>query len=333
MGRQGDKACDAAVARLAAEQWGVLSLAELRACGLSDKAVLLRVRAGRLHRLHRSVYAVGHTGVPLEGRFLAAVKASGGVLSHRSAAAVFGILEWEERHVEVTLARTGTRRIAGLRVHRAPLGLDDVKRHDGIAVTSLARTLVDLSSVLPYAALRRTVRESQTRRLTSVPHILAALERAGPWRGRQTLMKIAADGPAPTRSELEDVVLELILRGGLARPDVNVAMTLSGRRIVPDLRWPAQRLVVEADGAAWHDHRLAREDDAERQALLERHGERVLRVTRDQAVGRPNETLARLRAAGAPPARHELCRPTSPRGKQGDNAGGQRPSASPTNAS
>ena len=95
-------------------------------------------------------------------------------------------------------------------------------------------------------------------------------------------------------------MLDLIVRGGLQPPEVNVPLVLSGRRIVPDFRWPAQRLVVEADGAAWHDHRIAREDDAERQALLEDHGERVLRVTWEQAVARPDQTLRRLRAAGAP---------------------------------
>ena len=70
--------------------------------------------------------------------------------------------------------------------------------------------------------------------------------------------------------------------------------------MIPDFRWPCRRLIVEADGAAWHGHRLAHEDDAERQALLESHGERVLRVTWEQAVARRAETLARLRAAGAP---------------------------------
>jgi very-short-patch-repair endonuclease len=75
---------------------------------------------------------------------------------------------------------------------------------------------------------------------------------------------------------------------------------LDGRRVVPDFRWPAQRLVVEADGAAWHEHKLAREDDAERQALLEAHGERVVRVTWKQTISRPSQTLVRLRAAGAP---------------------------------
>jgi len=91
-----------------------------------------------------------------------------------------------------------------------------------------------------------------------------------------------------------------MLRGGLAHPDVNVALWLSGRRVVPDFRWPEQRLVVEADGAAWHDNQLAREDDAERQALLEADGERVLRVTWDQVIARPGQTLSRIRAAGAP---------------------------------
>ncbi len=114
--------------------------------------------------------------------------------------------------------------------------------------------------------------------------------------------RIVATGPAPTRSVLEDAVLDLLLRGGFAYPDVNVPLVLDGRRVVPDFRWPAQQLVVEADGAAWHDHRLAREDDAERQALLEAHGEQVLRVTWDQAIERPAQTLTRIRSAGAPPA-------------------------------
>jgi very-short-patch-repair endonuclease len=99
---------------------------------------------------------------------------------------------------------------------------------------------------------------------------------------------------------LEDAVLDLVLRGGVAHPIVNGKLVLDGRRIYPDFRWLEQGLVVEADGAAWHDHKLAREDDAERQALLESHGYRVLRVTWDQAILHPGQTLARIRAAGAP---------------------------------
>jgi len=111
------------------------------------------------------------------------------------------------------------------------------------------------------------------------------------------LADLIATGPAPTRSELEDVVLDMLLRGGLPHPDVNKPLFRSGRKIVPDFRWSAQRLVVEADGAAWHEGKLAREDDAERQAILEATGERVVRITWDQAVQRPEQSLARVWAA------------------------------------
>jgi very-short-patch-repair endonuclease len=186
----------------------------------------------------------------------------------------------------------------------------DLSRHDGIPLTSPARTLLDLASALPEPALRRAARQAQSLQRVNVRELLEVLGRLGPRRGASKLARIIATGPAPTRSELEDAVLDLVLRGGLTHPNVNVPLILAGRRVVPDFRWPEQRLVVEADGATWHDDKLAREDDAERQALLEMHGERVLRVTWDQAIARPRETLARIRAAGtprtAPPVRRAL---------------------------
>jgi Transcriptional regulator, AbiEi antitoxin len=94
---------DLLVAVRAAGEWGVLSPIELRACGLSAKGIAVRARQGRLHRIHRGVYAVGHAGVPLEGRFLAAVKACGpgAVLSHYSAAALWGLVDWDDRRIQV----------------------------------------------------------------------------------------------------------------------------------------------------------------------------------------------------------------------------------------
>ena len=297
---------DVLVARRAAVDRGVLSLDELRACGLSLEAVKWRVENGRLHPMHRGIYAVGHPNPPLEGRFLAAVKACGdrAWLSHFSAGAVERLVEWDGRQPETTVIGPGTRVHAGIRVHRtARLAPEDVTVCMGIPVTSPARTLVDLAGVLPYRALRRAVRQSQSLRLVTVTEILAALDRSNRRRGRRSLLRVLATSAAPTRSELEDVVLDLMLRGGLEHPDVNVPLVLGGRGIVPDFRWPRQRLVVEADGAAWHDHRLAREDDAERQALLEAHGERVVRVNWEQAVARGKQTFARFVAAGAPLAR------------------------------
>jgi very-short-patch-repair endonuclease len=177
---------------------------------------------------------------------------------------------------------------------------EDIWARKGIPTTTPARTLVDLSSVLPVKPLRRAAREAQAQKLVTINAIIKALDRAGPKRGTANLARIIATGPAPTRSELEDAVLDLILAGGLQPPHVNQPITVSGRKVTPDFRWAGQRLVLEADGARWHDHQLAREDDRERQALLEAAGERVVRVTWDQAIRHRSQTLARLKQAGAP---------------------------------
>jgi very-short-patch-repair endonuclease len=281
----------------------VVSVDELHACGLDHRAITLRVARGRLHRVHRGVYAVGHAAITLEGRFLAAVKASGrgATLSHWSAAALWKIVESDERHPEVTVVGATARRHPGIRIHRTTqLERVDVRSTSGIPITAPARTLVDLATQINYRGLRRAMREAFALKLVNARQLHEAMRRAGPRRGVRNLRRILADGPTPTRTVLEDVVLDLILDAGLVRPDVNRPLRLDGRRVVPDFRWPKQQLVIEADGAAWHDHRLAREDDAERQALLEAHGERVLRVTWAQAIGQPSRTAARIRAAGAP---------------------------------
>ncbi len=298
-----DTGADVLVARRAAEQWGIVSVDELRECGLAPDAISVRARNGRLHRIHRGVYAVGHANPVLEGRFLAAVKACEpqALLSHFSAAALFGFLRWDGRRPEVTVVGTTSRVHRGIRVHRTSvLAPPDATRVHGIPVTSPARTLVDLASVLPYPMLRRAVRQAQSLRRVNLRELRDVLYRMGGRRGTRKLKRILATGAAPTRSELEDVVLDLIVSGGLAHPNVNLPLLLSGRRVVPDFRWPEEHLVVEADGAAWHEHKLAREDDAKRQALLEAHGERVVRVTWGQAIARRAETLARFEAAGAP---------------------------------
>jgi very-short-patch-repair endonuclease len=302
--RSGDKVQsrpDRAVALHAAGEWGVLSLEELRKSGLSRRAVEVRVRNGWLHPLYRGVYAVGHPAVSVQGRWLGAVKSlgSGAVLSHFSAAALWGFIDWDARHPEVTVPREGIGRRDGIRVHcSSVLEPRDMMRHEGIPVTSPDRTLVDLAGVVTYPLLRRAVRQAQSDHWVSVPRLVTTIRRLGPRRGTANLNGILASGPAPTCSELEDVVLDLILEGGLAHPDVNRPLLLGGRRVIPDFRWPKQRVVVEADGAAWHDNPTARQDDSERQPLLEAHGDRVLRVTWIQAITKPAETLARIRAAG-----------------------------------
>jgi Protein of unknown function (DUF559)/Transcriptional regulator, AbiEi antitoxin len=272
---------------------------QLEACGLTPSAIKVRSRRGQLHRVHRGVYAVGHEAWTLHGQFMAAVLAGGpgALLSHFAAAVLWGFWRWEPRDVDVIVLGDKGRAQAGLRIHRAQVDPQDVMRHHGIRVTSAARTCLDIAAELSPQALRRPVRQAQAERWTSVRQIADVLARSTGHRGSRRLADLIATGPAPTRSELEDVVLDVLLRGGLPHPEVNKPIVRGGRRIVPDFRWPAQRLVVEADGAAWHDGKLAREDDAERQAVLEASGERVLRVTWDQGIRQADQVVARVRAA------------------------------------
>jgi len=240
---------------------------------------------------------------------LGAVKACGpgAVLSHRSAGELWEFLDAEDRRPEVTVLGPGTRLAPGIVVHRtSQLAARDRTRHEGIPVTTPARTLIDLAAALTEAELRHAVRRAQGLRRVNTRQLLEVIGRLGPRRGSRRLSEAIATGPAPTRSALEDAVLDLLLRAGFEHPDVNRPLVIEGRRVIPDFRWAEQRLVLEADGAAWHDNAIARADDLERQALLEASGERVIRVTWHQAVTRSAETVDRIRVAGAP------CRPARP---------------------
>jgi predicted transcriptional regulator of viral defense system len=290
---------DVRLAIWAGEHEGIVATRELHALGFNKAAIQLRVRRGTLHRIHNGVYAVGHLAISLRGTFRAAVLAGGdlSVLSHYSAATLDGYLTWDDRFPEITVVGPGARSRAGLRIHRArALHERDVFRNRVIPITTPARTLLDLADVLSDKELRRAVRQAQAMNLTSPRAIAAVLARAQGRRGARRLAALIADGPAPTRSELEDLVLGVIVDAGLRRPEINRRLG----RVYPDLRWPRQRLTVECDSATWHDGKLASEDDALRQARLEASGERVLRVTWQQALEQPQQTIARLVAAGAP---------------------------------
>jgi very-short-patch-repair endonuclease/predicted transcriptional regulator of viral defense system len=286
---------------MAAECFGVLTLAELLACGLTRREVEVRVAQGHLHRIHRGVYAVGHAGLTQEGVWLAAVKAAGpgALLSHTPAALHYGIVEGES-HVPVVTVRS-RRTVQGVRVRRTrdlhPL---DEWRHRGIPITTPERVVMDLAATYTDGEVRRAMSRAQSLKLTNTRRLAALLDRTSNRPGRARYARVLAAAPPNTRSELEDRVFDLIMSAGFRRPDVNVPLHLDGRRVIPDFRWPEQRLVVEADGGRWHDNPQARAEDAERRALLEAHGDRVLRVDWPQATRGAAATAARLSARGAP---------------------------------
>ena len=152
-------------------------------------------------------------------------------------------------------------------------------------MTPPARTVVDISAPFPYDRLRRAVNEALNRRQIEARDLAASGH-----RGARKLRRILSTA-APTRSELEDVVLAVL--ADLPKPDVNRA----GARFVPDFRWPAQRVILEADSVRFHDQLLARADDAQRQAVLEARGETILRTTWKEVTLNPGVLVARVRAA------------------------------------
>lgn len=276
------------IARLAARQHGVVHVRQLYALGLTRADVAYRVRIGRLHRLHRGVYAVGHPRVSEHGVFLAAVLATGGgaALSDAAGAALHGFGRFPGAPVDVTVARR-VRSREGIRVHRASdLEPGDITSRRGIPVTTPARTLLDVSRSLPQRTARRMVNQALVDRRVTVPMLYR--DAGGP-RGAR-LRAILADA-SPTRSELEDVTVEFLRRHGMAF-ESNVR--LAGREV--DFWLPDPGVVIEMDGAAFHDNALQRADDERKQAVLEAAGYPVQRLRWEDVTREELRTARRLAA-------------------------------------
>jgi predicted transcriptional regulator of viral defense system len=161
-----DRPVDPAVADLAHRQHGVVSRAQLVAAGVGVGAIEWRLARQRLHPVHAGVYAVGHGVLTSEGRLMAAVLAGGrdAVLSHRAAAAHWGIRQSQARDMDVTTPRK-LRCRPGLRFHEAHLPKDEVTTRDRIPVTTVPRTLFDLAGEVPHHQLERAVNEAEIRHL------------------------------------------------------------------------------------------------------------------------------------------------------------------------
>ncbi len=287
------------MAELAARQHGVVGRSQLVKLGFDRSAIDRRVNAGRLHPVFRAAYAVGHLRLASRGRWLAAVLAAGegAVGSHQVAGAIWEILRWNGVP-HVTVPRKLPQR-PGLVIHRCRLATDEMTTRDGLPVTTVARTLLDLAAVLPRHRLERALREAEYRRYADSPSLSELLKRHRGGRGTATLRAILTHhrlGESITRSELEDRFLSLVAESNLPLPAVNMPVQIGGRWIEVDCAWLARRVIVELDGHAAHSTRRAFEDDRERDRLLQVAGWRVVRVTWRQLHERPSGVVADLRA-------------------------------------
>ena len=284
---------DALIAGLAARQHGVVALAQLVAFGLSRKSVSRRVRAGRLHRVHQGVYAVGHKRLTQHGRWMAAVLAGGdgARLSHRSAAALWSVLPARGR-IHVTSPRRLHNR-DGIEFHSQSLQLDEVTVHDGIPVTTVARTLLDIAATDPDN-LERAFNEAEYRRLWDEVGVRELIARYPRRAGTPTLAALTPMGT--TREELEHRFHALVEKFDLPRPMRNAELELEpGGWIRVDAVWPEARLIVELDGRAGHDTTSRFDGDRERDRRLALAGWRVVRLTWKHLTTEPEQVAADLR--------------------------------------
>jgi very-short-patch-repair endonuclease len=291
---------DIAVARIAARQHGVISVEQLYDVGIDKSAISRRVRLGRLHRIHRGVYAVGHQAPSWHRRWMAAVLAcgEGAVLSYGSAASLWGLLNPIEGPIHVSVPSTSGRKARrGIHIHRCPSlrtpspaepspspsyprqaggrrGRLLVTHRDNIPVTTVARTIEDLrASTVPGYLVRRAIRQAELKG-----------------------MKLDGVETDRTRSDLETAFLALFATYRISQPEVNPKV---GRYEV-DFLWREEHLVVEADTWTYHRGSVNFEDDHARDLDLRQQGYAVLRFTDRQLEAEPERIAADIRNELAP---------------------------------
>jgi very-short-patch-repair endonuclease len=289
-----------AVARLAAGQHGVVGRSQLEALGLGEEAIRHRRSLGRLHRLTVGAFAVGHRAVSTKGWWMAAVLTCGAdaALSHHAAAALWGIRNPHHGAVDVTLPRK-SRSCRSIRRHYSPLPADEVTVEDGIPVTGVPRTILDLAASESTDRVGGLLREAEFRELhdrLSLPDLLERYPgRRGVRRVREALRRVEGLPPGRTESPLEERFGDFLNRHRLPQPRFNDWIVLGPRRFQVDCHWPGSGQIVELDGWSAHATRSAFREDRARDRALRAGGYTVTRLTWSQLSDEPEQIATDLR--------------------------------------
>ena len=270
---------DRGLALLGAAQRGVVQRSQLAEVGIGRGSIAHRVKSGSLHRVLPAVFAVGHPALEPWAFETAALLYCGddSVLSHGTAAALWGLVPATPPQVSVTVAGRNAGRPLGVHIHRvAAIDARDVCMRHGLPVTSPARTMIDFAGGQPGGAVEAALNEARVRQLVTDEALHRAMERC-PLRtgvGRLRALLAAERGPSLTRSEAERRLRSIVERAELPWPQFNV--WLFGHLV--DAVWPDAKLAVEVDGYPVHGQRRAFESDRRR----------------DQRLGDARRSLARL---------------------------------------
>jgi very-short-patch-repair endonuclease len=280
---------------LARRQHGVITRKQLLALGLSREAIQHRIDRGRLHRLRRGVYSVGRPEIDQRGRWMAAVLCCGpkAWLSHRSAAALWGLTEVTPALIEVVVPAHVARRRPGIRVHRrAQIHPGERAEHHLIPVTSPAATVIDCAGQLGRAALEAAVNAADRLDRIDPDALRLAIAATPPRPGLPALRALLDEHSfARTDSTLEQQFLRLIHGAGLAPPRTQARV--NGFRV--DFHWPELGLVVETDGLRYHRTAFQQARDLKREQVHAAAGLEALRFSASQVRDEPERVLATLR--------------------------------------
>lgn len=286
----------AAAWALAGRQHGVVTRRQLLTLGFPGHAIDHRIAAGRLHRLWRGVYAVGRPSVSRHGCWIAAVLSCGdqALLSHRSAAALWGILRpFRGVDVEVVVPRGRIRRRPGILVRQRGDTASTLRAVDGIPVTDVLTTLVDLATCVSDALLLRAINQADHLDLIDAHELRSAIDsvprRSGLVRLR-SLLDEQGSGSADTLLELR--FLRVVHAAGLPAPQLQAKV--KGYRV--DFHWPDLGLVVETDGPRDHRTPAQQSRDRKRDQTHAAAGLTALRFTEAQVRHEPERVQATLSA-------------------------------------
>jgi hypothetical protein len=287
-----------ALARLAERQHGVVARFQLRELGFGDEAIKTRLAHHRLMQLHGEVYAVGHSRLSRRGYLWAGVLAygRGTMLSHRTAAELWGLQRTTKGPVHVTASggRQGSERRSGIWVHRCQISPEETTTHEGLPLTTVARTLFDFAEGAPFEALMGAAEEADRQRLLRRAELEAICERGTGRRALRPVRRLLAELRVPDegRSPLEVRFVAFVRAYRLPPPVQNVHVL--DHEV--DALWPEAKLIAELDSWEHHAHRAAFERDRARDPKLLVAGYRTIRITHRRLDREAATVAAEIRA-------------------------------------
>jgi len=295
---------DQSLWQLAARQSGYVTRGQALALGLTHSMLRTRLARGAWSKISPGVYVVAGHQPSVPGLLAGACASLGAVVSHESAAELHDLPLIERGRAVVTVAVRRTHEFAGVVVHQSTDLTDaDLTEVDRLPTTTIVRTIVDLAAVIRPNRLERLIDRSLAARRCSLDDLAAIVGRLAR-RGKpgisalRAALEVRLPGYTPTESELEFQLAALLRGWGFPDPVRQLGLPWrSSREGRVDFAYPDLRLIIEADGRAWHSTVEAFDSDRSRDNLAQLAGWRVLRITWPMMQDRPAETRALIAEA------------------------------------